>query len=62
MSQFIYPEDRTPKAWLRPQSLDDYESDSLVARLLAVALIGTMASGIICGLGLALALFMGLVR
>lgn len=62
MSQFIYPEDRTPKAWLRPQSLDGYESDSLIARVGAVFLVGLMASGIICGLGLALALFMGLAR
>jgi hypothetical protein len=57
MSDMIFPEDRTPKAWLRPQPADDYESATMVARLAVAAIILGLAAGIvICAIAFAVAL------
>jgi len=47
MSHLIFPEDRTPKAWLRPQQTDDFESASLAARAAGVVLVLGLAGGIL---------------
>lgn len=47
MSDMIFPEDRTPKAWKRSQQTDDYESASFAARSAGVALVLGLAGGIL---------------
>lgn len=45
MTQLIFPEDRTPKEWLRAP--EPFESASLAARAAGVALIIGIAGGIL---------------
>jgi hypothetical protein len=53
MSHFIFPEDRTPKAWLRAQQTEDFESATMGARLAGAAII----LGLVAGIAMCIAAF-----
>lgn len=53
MTHLIFPEDRTPKAWLRPQHTEDFESATMAARAAGTVII----LGLVAGIAMCIAAF-----